>query len=223
MDRRHQPLSRTMSHTLRRLLTLAGVAAVPVLVLCVFFVLPVSGMLAEGFVAGRHLRPGRRRGGAGPAAGAPGAVVHALVRGRGHAGDGAARVPAAHVLYRLRFPGQRLLRAALLMPFVLPTVVVGRRVPPGARRRRPARPGSASTAPRRRSSRRWPSSTSPSWSAPSAPPGRASTRVPARRPRRSGASPGQVFRRSRCPRWPARSSPRPAWSSCSAPPRSASC
>ena len=38
-----------------------AVAAVPVLVLGVFFVLPVSGMLARGLLAGRHLRPRRRR------------------------------------------------------------------------------------------------------------------------------------------------------------------
>ena len=34
-------------------------------------------------------------------------------------------LPAAHALHRLRFPGRTLLRAALLVPFVLPTVVVG--------------------------------------------------------------------------------------------------
>ena len=34
-------------------------------------------------------------------------------------------LPAAHVLYRRRLPGGTVLRAALLAPFVLPTVVVG--------------------------------------------------------------------------------------------------
>ena len=34
-------------------------------------------------------------------------------------------LPMAHVLYRLRFRGQRLLRALVIVPFVLPTVVVG--------------------------------------------------------------------------------------------------
>src|SRR6478735_4020396 len=114
-----------MSHTLRRLLTLAGVAAVPVLVLCVFFVLPVSGMLAEGLWPDGTFDPG--------------GVAEVLARPRAHrvlwftlwsAAAGTLvtvllGVPAAHVLYRLRFPGQRLLRAALLVPFVLPTVVVG--------------------------------------------------------------------------------------------------
>jgi len=34
-------------------------------------------------------------------------------------------VPVAHVLYRLRFRGRRVLRALIIIPFVLPTVVVG--------------------------------------------------------------------------------------------------
>jgi len=34
-------------------------------------------------------------------------------------------LPVAHVLYRLRFTGQRMLRALVVLPFVLPTVVVG--------------------------------------------------------------------------------------------------
>jgi thiamine transport system permease protein len=34
-------------------------------------------------------------------------------------------LPIAHVLYRLRFRGQRMLRALVILPFVLPTVVVG--------------------------------------------------------------------------------------------------
>ena len=98
------------------------------------------------------------------------------------------------------FPGRRLLRALLLVPFVLPTVVVGvafrqllgdggplgwprpRRHPGGDHRRR------------------WRSSTSPSWSAPSAPRGSRSTRARARRPRRSAPRPGRCSARSPCPR-----------------------
>ena len=37
----------------------------------------------------------------------------------------AAGVPGAHVLYRRRFPGRDLLRGLVLVPFVLPSVVVG--------------------------------------------------------------------------------------------------
>ena len=36
-----------------------------------------------------------------------------------------AGLPVAFVLYRLRFPGRAVLRAVIVMPFVLPTVVVG--------------------------------------------------------------------------------------------------
>ena len=36
-----------------------------------------------------------------------------------------AGVPGAHVLYRRRFPGRDLLRGLVLVPFVLPSVVVG--------------------------------------------------------------------------------------------------
>lgn len=116
MDRRHHPL---------RLLTLAGLAAGPVLVLCVFFVLPVSGMLAQGFWP-----DGRFDGGG---------VLDVLGRERvrrvlwftvfsataGTVVTLALGVPAAYALYRLRIPGRRVLQVALLVPFVLPTVVVG--------------------------------------------------------------------------------------------------
>ena len=111
--------------TLRRALTLAALAAVPLGVLGVFFVLPVSGMIAEGFwVDGRF---------------DPAAVAEVLGRPRVHrvlwftvwsalAGTTFAvllGLPAAHLLYRREFLGRRVLRALLLVPFVLPTVVVG--------------------------------------------------------------------------------------------------
>ena len=107
---------------LSRPLTLA---AVPLAVLGVFFVLPVLGMISEGFWADGHFDPG--------------AVVEVLGRPRVHrvvwftvwssvAGTLLSLllgVPAAHLLHRRSFPGRRLLRALLLVPFVLPTVVVG--------------------------------------------------------------------------------------------------
>ena len=109
----------------RRLVALIALAAVPVAVLGVLFVLPVAGMIAQGFWADGRF--------------APGAVLEVLSRPRVH------RVvwftlwsatvatllavvlglPAAFVLYRLALPCRRLIRAALLVPFVLPTVVVG--------------------------------------------------------------------------------------------------
>jgi thiamine transport system permease protein len=110
---------------LTRLLTLAGLAAGPVLVLGVFFVLPVSGMLALGFWPDGRFEPG--------------AVLEVLGRERTlrvlwfTVWSAAAAtaitlllgVPSAFVLHKLRFPGRRLLQAALVVPFVLPTVVVG--------------------------------------------------------------------------------------------------
>ncbi|WP_205472023.1 iron ABC transporter permease [Nocardioides sp. SYSU D00038] len=110
---------------MRRALTLLGLAAVPVLVLAVFFVLPVSGMLARGFWPDGRFDPG--------------AVLEVLTRPRVHrvlwftiwsAGLATAvsvvlGLPAAYALHRLALPLRRTIRAALLVPFVLPTVVVG--------------------------------------------------------------------------------------------------
>ena len=111
--------------SLSRPLTLAGLALVPVLVLGLFFVLPVSGMLARGFWPD---------GGFDPIG-----VLEVLARPRVHrvvwftvwSASVATAVslllglPAAHALHRLEFRGRQLVRAALLVPFVLPTVVVG--------------------------------------------------------------------------------------------------
>jgi thiamine transport system permease protein len=111
--------------SVRRLLTLAGLSLGPVLVLAVFFVLPVSGMVARGFVVDGSLDPG--------------AVLDVLGRARTHRvlwftlwSAGLATVlsvvlglPAAYVLHRLAFPLRNVVRALLLVPFVLPTVVVG--------------------------------------------------------------------------------------------------
>lgn len=110
---------------LRRLSTLAGLALLPLLVLAVLFVLPVSAMLREGLYPDGHLDVG--------------AVLEVLGRERVHRvvwftvwSSTVATVlavllglPSAYVLYRTRFPGRGLLRAGLLVPFVLPTVVVG--------------------------------------------------------------------------------------------------
>ncbi len=110
---------------MRRLLALLGLAVVPVVVLGVFFVVPVAGMVAEGFWPDGRFAPGgvwevltRDRTGrvlaftlGTAAAGTLGAVVLGL--------------PAAYVLHRTALPGRRAVRSALLVPFVLPTVVVG--------------------------------------------------------------------------------------------------
>jgi thiamine transport system permease protein len=110
---------------LRRLLTLVGLALGPVLVLAVFFVLPVAGMVGRGFVVDGRFDAG--------------GVVEVLARPRTHRvlwftvwSAGLATLcslllglPAAYVLHRLAFPLRGLIRALLLVPFVLPTVVVG--------------------------------------------------------------------------------------------------
>lgn len=100
-------------------------AAVPSAVLAVFFVLPVGGMVQRGFWPDGHFDPGGVADVLGrtrtlrvlwfTAWSAGIATVFAVLLG----------VPTAFVLHRLRFPGRDLLRALVMVPFVLPTVVVG--------------------------------------------------------------------------------------------------
>ena len=106
-------------------LLLGLLTLVPVAFLAVFFVLPVSGMLARGLWPEGWLDLS--------------AVPEVLGRARtlrvltftlvsSLAGTVLTLVlglPVAFALYRLRFPGRGLLRALVVMPFVLPTVVVG--------------------------------------------------------------------------------------------------
>ncbi len=109
----------------RRTLVLLGLAAGPVAVLSVFFVLPVAGMVGRGFWPDGAFDPG--------------AVGEVLTRPRtlrvlwftlwtssaATAVSIALGLPAAYALHRLSFRGRGLVRALLLVPFVLPTVVVG--------------------------------------------------------------------------------------------------
>jgi thiamine transport system permease protein len=111
--------------TLRRYVTLAGLALGPVLVLAVFFVLPVCGMIGRGFVVDGQFDPA--------------GVLEVLGRPRTHRvlwftvwsaalatlASVLLGMPAAYVLHRLAFPLRNVVRALLLVPFVLPTVVVG--------------------------------------------------------------------------------------------------
>jgi thiamine transport system permease protein len=109
----------------RRVAGLLALAAGPVLVLGVLFVLPVGGMLAQGLWPDGSFDPG--------------GVADVLARPRVHRVlwftvwssavatlvAVALGLPAAYTLHRLALPGRRVVRAALLVPFVLPTVVVG--------------------------------------------------------------------------------------------------
>lgn len=120
-----EPPVATARPTAGRLVALAASAAVPVAVLAVFFLVPVAGMVARGFWVDGTLDLG--------------GVVEVLARPRtrrvlwftlwsaaaGTALALALGLPAAYALHRLRLPGARLVRAGLLVPFVLPTVVVG--------------------------------------------------------------------------------------------------
>jgi thiamine transport system permease protein len=106
-------------------LGLVVLAAIPLAVLGIFFLYPVGGMVARGFWTDGSF--------------APGAVFEMLARPRTHrvlwftlwsAGLATALtvvlgVPVAYVLHRLDFPGRGVLRALVVIPFVLPTVVVG--------------------------------------------------------------------------------------------------
>ncbi|HJQ05261.1 MAG TPA: ABC transporter permease subunit [Nocardioides sp.] len=104
-------------HRLRLSLAHLLLAAVPAAVLAVFFLLPVGGMVAHVDRAGWALLGDDRTR----------RVVWFTVwmSTLATALSVALGLPCAYVTHRLRFPGRGLLRALLLVPFVLPTVVVG--------------------------------------------------------------------------------------------------
>lgn len=111
--------------TMRRIAALLALALVPLAVLGVFFVLPVTGMIGRGLMPHGELDLG--------------AVRDVLTRERtgrvlwftlwsALAGTVVSLVlglPVAYALHRLDFPGRSLLRALMLVPFVMPTLVVG--------------------------------------------------------------------------------------------------
>ncbi|MGC4112811.1 MAG: iron ABC transporter permease [Nocardioides sp.] len=109
----------------RRLVALAATALVPLVVLGVFFVLPVAGMVSRGFVQDGRLdvggvldvltRPEIRRALWFTVWTSTVATILSCALG----------LPAAYVLHRVAFPGRTWIRALLVVPFVLPTVVVG--------------------------------------------------------------------------------------------------
>lgn len=108
-----------------RVLAWSTVAGVPLAFLAVFFALPVGAILARGFVTDGALdlsgfaevfgRSRTWRVVGLTLAQASVATVVAVVLG----------VPGAYLLYRTAFRGRALLRGLVVVPFVLPTVVVG--------------------------------------------------------------------------------------------------
>jgi thiamine transport system permease protein len=131
-------------------------------------------------------------------------------------------VPTAYALHRLDLPGAGLLRALVVMPFVMPTVVVGVMFAVAARALGPARvarPGRLTGGdPRRlRLLQRQPSSSAPSGRGRTRPAGRARPPQPSA-PRRRGPAHGDPARAGA-----RRSSRRRASSSSSARPRSGWC
>jgi thiamine transport system permease protein len=100
-------------------------AGVPLAFVGIFFAWPVLSMMGRGFVADGALdlggfaevltRPRTLRLIGLTVGQAALASVVCVVLG----------LPMAHVLYRLKFRGRRMLRAFVVLPFVLPTVVVG--------------------------------------------------------------------------------------------------
>ncbi|GAA3638413.1 ABC transporter permease [Streptomyces chitinivorans] len=102
-----------------------ALAAVPAVFLALFFAYPVAAITARGLYDGGRWRPDR---------------IAAVLTDPDITGvvwftlwQAAAStvltlllaLPGAYVLARLDFPGRRMLRAAVTVPFVLPTVVVG--------------------------------------------------------------------------------------------------
>lgn len=103
-------------------------AALPLVFLALFFAWPVIALVVTGFAGGVNGTGGIDLGGLGEVLGAS-RTWRALGQTLAQAAAGTLLsvllgVPAAFVLYRLRFAGQSVLRGLLTVPFVLPTVVV---------------------------------------------------------------------------------------------------
>lgn len=109
----------------RRWVGAAALALAPVAFIGAFFLLPLSGMLGLGFLVDGRLdlsavgeTLGRAR-------------VHRVLWFTAWASVSATAItvvlglPVAYALHRLRFPGRQALRSLVVMPFVMPTVVVG--------------------------------------------------------------------------------------------------
>lgn len=103
----------------------AALTALPLVFFAAFFAYPVAAIVARGLHQGGRWRFGR----VGDVLGDP-AIRHVLWFTCWQAAASTAltlllALPGAYVFARLDFPGRRLLRAVVTVPFVLPTVVAG--------------------------------------------------------------------------------------------------
>ncbi len=114
-----------MSPRLPRI-AVAAAACIPLAFVAVFFMLPLGGMISRGFFAGGT---GLDLSGIpevlGRARTVRVAIFTLLMAAAGTVLSICVGLPVAFVLYRLRFPGRGVARAIVMVPFVLPTVVVG--------------------------------------------------------------------------------------------------
>lgn len=101
------------------------VAAVPLVFLAVFFLLPIGGMLQRGFFTDGAVDLSAFAETLGSSRIRRLAWLTVAQAGIASALSVLLGVPVAYCLYRLRLPGSGLLRAVVALPFVLPTVVVG--------------------------------------------------------------------------------------------------
>ena len=119
------PMVSSIVSSSRRWWGFAALAALPLAVLGVFFLLPVGGMIARGFWPDGSFDPGAVT----DVFGRPRTLrvlwFTLLSAGAGTLLSLVLGLPAAYVTHRLDLPWMPALRAALLAPFVLPTVVVG--------------------------------------------------------------------------------------------------
>lgn len=103
----------------------ALLAALPVAVLAVFFLYPVAGMIGRGFWSHGAFAPGQVAEVFGRSIVRQALWFTLWSAAAGTAGSVVLGVPVAWALHRLRFPGRDVVRALVMVPFVLPTVVVG--------------------------------------------------------------------------------------------------
>ncbi|MDQ2851887.1 MAG: ABC transporter permease subunit, partial [Actinomycetota bacterium] len=101
------------------------VAIVPLVFLSIFFVLPVGGMMARGLHPDGHWALGDALGVFGRSRQQRVVLFTLGIAAVGTIATTLLGLPVAYALYRLRIPGAGILRAIVVTPFVLPTVVVG--------------------------------------------------------------------------------------------------